>query len=237
MFHPLRTGLLTLAGVATVGLGASAASAGSLVLGDSGWTASWASSRDSQLSLNVDAVSNGVVFIEKKLDYNEGRNSFGFFDPVVITFQQTRADAVPFIALNDEQVINNSGENWDNFRMTLLGAQFDTSRSDAFTVNPFTDQTYSVNDSILDIAGGPGVADGDTWFHGSAPIDDNALFVINPIGSDDTLGAFSLKEQPNAGGSPPPVVIPLPASVWTGLSGLGGLLLLGGGKKFRRVLA
>jgi hypothetical protein len=236
MFSPLRAGLLTLAGVATVGFGASAASAGSLVLGDSGWTASWASVRDSQLSLNVDAVSDGVVFIEKKLDYNQGRNSFGFFDPVVITFQQTSADAVPFIAINDEQVINNSGEDWSSFRMTLLGAQFDVSRSGAFSVDPFTNQTYSVNDSILDITGGPGVANGATWFPGSAPIDDNALFVINPVGSGDNLGAFSLKEQPNAGNSPP-VLIPLPASFWTGLSGLGGLLLLASGKKLRHALA
>jgi hypothetical protein len=237
MFHNQlrKNGFLVAVSLTALGVSAASASAGSLVLGDSGWTASWDSSADSFLGLNVDGVSSSTVFLEKGLNYTAAANSDGTFDPVTITFQQTSADALPFIAINDEAVSNNSGSDWSGFRFTLANAAFDTAgsrvgQSGGFSIDPFTNHVFSSGDTVLDVSGAT-VADGQVWFPGIAS---GNLLVIAPHGADSVLPSFSLGEMPIGGGSTPPA-IPLPPAFWSGLIGLGGLGLIGAGRRVRKL--
>ncbi len=234
-FSLRQKGMLIAAGLAALGLSATTASAGSVVLGDSGWTASWADSVDPFLAVNVDGITDSTVFIEKFLDYHTPANADGTFDTVTINFQQTRADALPFIALNDESVVNHSGSDWSGFRFTLNNATFDPSASNVgqsggFSIDPFTNHTFSAGDTVLDVSGAT-VADGEVWFPGVAS---GNLIVIAPQSANTNLPAFSLGETPTGPGSPP--VIPLPPAFWSGLIGLGGLGLIGAGRRVRKML-
>jgi len=233
--------LVVLVGV--VGMSMSAG-AGTIQLGNSGWSASWASFRDDNLALNVDFESSDTVFIEKFVqftpsDFNE---SGGFIDPVVIVFQQTSSNAKPFIVINDEQVINNSGVPWVGFIMTILGApgvQFDAGKTDVnppgsgFTIDPFTTHTFSNGNTRFEVGGGtipsgppiPGPGDSNVWFPGT----ESGGLAIQTSATENGLRGFSLKEQPN--------IIPLPAAAWTGLSGLLGLAVMSAAKRIRKAVS
>ncbi len=214
--------------VSAVALGtAQNANAGSMVLGDSGWTASWSNTFDPYIGLAVD-YSDGAnaVYIEKFVNFTSAfMNNVGFYDPAVITFQPNNATPAAKIVLSDEVLVNSTGSAWTNFVMTILdgATKFDTAASAGFDIAPFTSANYSGGDTVLTLSGGS-VADGAVFMPGFP-----GELVILTDGTN-----FTLKEQPRIGTGPGPV-IPLPAAAWTGLSGLLGLGLLGSLKAIRRM--
>jgi hypothetical protein len=217
---------------AAAGLFATAsADAGSLVLGNSGWVATWS---DPNLGLAVDFQSQDAVWIEKFAVFTEESvNPAGFVNPVNIVFQKISTNAVPYIIINDEMIVNQTGWDWIGFRFMLLptdgSVQFDAGRTDiappggGFSIEPFTTHQYSQNNTILELGGGvvPSWPIGqNVWFPGAT----SGELAINTANGVE-LTAFALKEQP--------LIIPLPAAAWSGLSGLIGLALL----KSRRKVA
>jgi hypothetical protein len=99
-----------------------------------------------------------------------------------------------------------------------------------FRIDPFTTASFTNGMSDMTLGGGT-VASGTTWFPGAAS---SVGLTLNVSGNQ----AFELKEIPiTDGGTGPGPVIPLPAGVWTGLSGLVGLAVLGAAKNARRHLA
>lgn len=236
-----KLSLAVLAGLSGL-IAANGAQAGSLALGNSGWTASWHSSDDGRLGLNVDGETCDTVYIEKHVTfYGSDLNESGaFIDPVVITFQQTSANAAQYIVINDEAVTNRTGQDWTGFRMTLLpsdgSVHFDPILSDirppgsGFSIDPFTTHDFSLNDSIFTVGGGvvPSAPIGtNTWYPGA--VSGNLVIDTNK-GAFCNEAVFSLKEQPLT-------AIPLPAAAWSGLTGLAGLALVGSRKKLRSLLA
>jgi hypothetical protein len=242
-----KASIAMFAAAAAIAVNAGSAHAGSLQLGNSGWTASWSPIFDNDLSLGVDFVGTDTVFIEKHATFGEGSvNQAGFIDPIVIEFQQTSSHAVPFIAIDDEQVVNKTGLNWNGFKFTILGGstgtsqdvQFDTVKTDVappgsgFSIDPFTTHLYSNNNQILEVGGGsiPSTVPNNVWFPGQGA--NTALYMhVSPIAG--VLREFTLKEQPTPGGH----VIPLPAAAWSGLTGLAGLALMGSKKQVKRLFA
>lgn len=237
-----KLSLAVLAGLSGL-IGANAAQAGSYALGNSGWTATWDSHNDGRLALNVDGETCDSVFIEKHVtfyssDFNE---SGAFIDPVVITFQQTSANAAKYLVINDEAVVNRTGQDWTGFRMTLLpsdgSVQFNPGLSDisppgsGFSIDPFTTHEFSENNTLFTVGGGvvPSEPVGDNvWFPGSKG---GNLVIDTNQGAFCDQATFSLKEQPLVS------AIPLPSAAWSGLSGLAGLALVGSRKKLRALLA
>jgi hypothetical protein len=72
-----------------------------VVLGNSGWQASWDSSLNPFVDVAVDAVTENAVFIEKTAEFIQGKGPAGF-PTIPITFTQIEADAVKQIVINDE---------------------------------------------------------------------------------------------------------------------------------------
>jgi hypothetical protein len=241
--------LFALAAIVSLTVNASSAVAGWMELGNSGWTVTWSSHLDGpgtpQVALSVDYEDSNVVVIEKFAAWGpESKSPFGFFlDPIVLTFQQTRPNAVSTIIINDEQLINQTGYDWIGFKWTILNGttgtladtQFNASATGigtpgGFSIDPFTTFAYSQNNQILEVGGGvipssppfgPNV-----WFPGAAS---GALVIHAAPTSNGSMKSFSLKEQP--------IIIPLPAAAWTGLSGLLGLGFFGYAKNLRRLIA
>jgi hypothetical protein len=237
-----KLSLAVLAGLSGL-VATNAAQAGSYALGNSGWTASWDSSNDGRLALNVDGETCDSVFIEKHVTfYDSDINESGqFIDPVVITFQQTSAHAAQYLVINDESVTNRTGQDWTGFRMTLLpsdgSVSFDPGLSDisppgnGFSIDPFTTHDFAQNNSIFTVGGGvvPTAPIGsNTWYPGAAT---GNLVIDTNAGAFCNEAVFTLKEQPLT------CAIPLPAAAWSGLTGLAGLALAGSRKSLRGLLA
>lgn len=236
MFARVRTSTL-IAAAAAVGLSAAGAFAGSLQLGDSGWTAEWPDSAN--VSLDVLTQNDTTVFLKKTA-------AFSTLDNLPITFMQTSTSALPQIAISSEDVTNNTGQAWNGFRWIILGsstgtladAQFnvDDSKvgdSNGFIISPFTSSAFTDNSGtgsdvqpkVLTVNDGGTIADGGVYQPG-ATAEGAGLFIhAAPNATGDY--AFTLKEVPLAGTTPPPPIIPLPAAFWSGLSGLLGLAGLG----------
>lgn len=220
------------AGAVALAMAAAVASAGSVALGTSGWTANWSSDLDGRISVNTDAVSDDAVYIEKFVNFTTN-------DPVRILFQQTPGEsAVSNIVINDEQLANRSGQDWSGFTMSLVGvagnATFDVAKSNVgqsggFSIDPFTSSAFSDGDTVLTVGGGvvPSQPVGqNVWFPGSGA---GALWTVHPTTEEGGLLSFILTEQPITS-----TLIPLPAAFWSGLAGLAGLGALAIGKRIRK---
>lgn len=218
-----------LAMVAGVGLLAAGAQAGSLVLGNSGWTASWDASLDSRLGLNVEAETANSVFVEKFATFTDA-------NAMDITFTRTAGvSALPFIVINDEMVVNQTGQDWTSFRFTLApssgGLAFDAGQTaisppgSGFSIDPFSASAYSAGNTVLDVSGGTvsAVLGSNVWMPGVR----SGGLAINSGGANGPA-SFVLSEQPGN-------IIPLPAAAWSGLSGLLGLGLIGSRKQLRKL--
>jgi hypothetical protein len=232
----------SVAALAVAGLvvGASSARAGSLALGTSGWTASWDNGLDSRLSLVVDGESADSVFIEKFATFTtDDVNSAGGLSGLVIVFQKTSVNAKPFIVIDNEAIVNNTGVDWTDFHFIIQPptgqVAFDTGKTDVsppgsgFSIDPFTNATYSNNDTVLTVDGGTvsSTIPNNTWFPGAA----SGELVINTAAGQPYLSTFFFKELPSADGR----IIPLPAAAWSGLSGLLGLALVSSRKHLRKL--
>lgn len=242
MISLLKKASVTALAVAGLAVVASSAQAGSLALGTSGWTASWDAGLDSRLSLVVDGESADSVFIEKFATFTTSDvNSAGGLSGLVITFQKTSVNAKPFIVVDNEAIVNNTGVDWTDFHFIIQPptgqVAFDTGKTNVsppgtggFSIDPFTTATYSNNDTVLTVAGGTvgSTIPNNTWFPGAV----SGELVINTAAGTPALGTFFFKELPSAGTGP---VVPLPAAAWSGLSGLLGLALVSSRKHLRKL--
>lgn len=219
---------------------ASVASAGSTVLGNSGWTASWPDAFDVQLE--VLGEGNGQLMLSKTVTFNE-------LNSVPITFQQTKADAAGLVSITEEALTNNTGSDWGQFRFILLSGDNGTTSQphfdidatniggvDGFSINPFTQHEYQDNAGqpntnlakVLSLTDGT-VANGDVFRPGK---ESGQLVIAAYPAADGGNGGqvFTLKELPGVG----PNVIPLPSALWSGLIGLTGLALFAGSRAVAR---
>lgn len=251
---------LALTGLVGLAVGTSSAQAGSVVLGTSGWTASWNDTSAEAFTVAVLSVGEAGdrVMIKKVASIGPAQvDNTGAIMPIDVAFTQTSADAKQLTVINSEFITNHTGKAWTSFTMSLIDATngvngsavFDPAAtgtfnsSGGFNIRPFQNGAFSalsVNNQVLTLTGG-------TVPTGPSPSNDNSN-VFTP-GGGGTLGqlvinanpirsggfkTFVLREQPNVGPTPPP--IPLPAAAWTGLSGLIGLGLVSGLRKLRGLI-
>ena len=231
-------------GMAVGGL-SSSAQAGSLVLGDSGWKASWSSAFDNAsgtfVTLTVLAEDANSVVLQKVAAFRDGPDQYGMIAPIEINFEQVRSNAKPNIVFTSEQVSNDTGWDWNGFKFIIEDGQTGTSADTQFDVDatfnggdPFDTSPFKfisatgISSSPQVITLGDGVlANGDTWLPGIGA-GAGELVILGAPASNGTK-RFVFKEQPN--------VIPLPAAVWSALSGLIGLGVFGSAKGLRRKMA
>ena len=96
-------------------LGTVAVHGGMVELGNCGWQAVWDDSFDEPVALVdivVDACLPGedIVFIQKAAQFTQGPGGPDLLIPTIpIAFNQTSADAVGTIAINDEIITNSTG--------------------------------------------------------------------------------------------------------------------------------
>lgn len=233
-------------GMAVGGL-TSTAEAGSLVLGNSGWKASWSSAFDNAggtfVTLTVLAEDANSVVLQKVAGFRDGPDQYGLIAPIEINFEQVRSDAVPNIVFTSEQVSNDTGTSWSGFKFiiedgqtgTPADTQFDVDATfnggDPFDTSPFkfiSATGISSSPQVITLGDGT-LANGDTWLPGIGANAGELVLAAAP--AVDGSKRFVFKEQPLPG-----EVIPLPAAVWSALSGLIGLGALGSAKRFRRSL-
>jgi len=212
------------------------------VLGDSGWSARYDNTEISLTLLNPPADEDEVawVVLQKVAQFADGPNQFGTIDPFEISFIQNSAEATEYVVIDKEYVFNDTGVDWDSFRFIIEdpmadvegGAVFDQAQSSNFSIDPFTNRSYSDDSRELTVSGGtvPDASPNDEWRPGTT----GSLFIdAKPFDSGGARRSFVFKEQPNPG----EFVIPLPASAWTALSGLIGLGVIGAAKHWRRVIS
>lgn len=237
MSHTLKVSLVALSAL-TLALAAGSAQAGSQVLGNTGWTASWDSSLDSVLSLSVDQATG--VITQKTATFNS-------VDPIPIVFQQTSANATGSLdfRIAREAITNKSGQDWGGYQMQVLSGANGSTALAAFnpeatqiglpggwTISPpFSSATFSTDNRVLDLNGAV-IANGSSFTLGGGVDDTSALVISAAPTASGAPRAFVLKEIPVV-----TTVIPVPAAAWTGLSGLVGLGLFGAIRKVRSLIA
>lgn len=190
---------IKLAAVLAVLAPVSIASAGSIPLGTSGWTASWDAALDPFLAIVVDGQDANSVFIEKNAQFTTAG-----LTPIDVVFTQTAPGALPNIVINDEAITNQTGQSWVEFEMSLTGAAaFNPAATLAsggpapigFAIGPFTTAAFSGGNQVLTIGGGS-VADGATWFPGVAVPNGGALVITATPSGGPPFATFTLRERP-----------------------------------------
>jgi hypothetical protein len=205
-----------------------------VVLGNSGWQASWDSSLNPFVDVAVDAVTENAVFIQKTAEFIQGKVPAGF-PTIPITFTQIKADAVKQIVINDEVITNSTGSDWTGFQFQLLDGNdvaFNPDMTNAsaggngFSSSPFDNQIFGPDNQAylvdgLGLSSGGGnavIADGTQWFPGDGAHDGELYIdVVTGDGSlEDPFTVFTLKETPS--------FVPEPSTIC--LLVMGGLILL-----------
>lgn len=174
----------------TAGGFAMTASAGVVILGNSGWQASWDDALGSRVDINVDAVTGQAVLIEKAAEFTS-------FAPIDITFTQIAANAVGQIIINDEILTNSTGSPWTDFHMALSGndsAVFNAAATNAsgFSIAPFTNLAFAPNGKSLDLTGGV-VPNGGVYFPGATQ---GELYINVTPNTFQPFASFTLREFP-----------------------------------------
>ncbi|MHC4126656.1 MAG: hypothetical protein ACYSWT_12540 [Planctomycetota bacterium] len=199
------SGLVASVAVLFVGA-ASPVHAGFLDIGG-GWRAEWAPSLDDYVDVYSLGVVGDAVFIQKSAEFTQAPVN-GVFPAIPIVFRQVDAVAVSNIVIDDEIIINSTGEDWFDFHMVIFDhgdaffdpvATWDSGGGGpiGWTIEPFTLASFSADLTELDIAGGV-VSAGSSWFPGDG-LDDGQLWInVNPgDGVNDPLTIFTLKEFPS----------------------------------------
>jgi len=194
----------------------------------SGWTWDVSAADEPLVNLVWIRTEGSNFFFEKDAHLTSAS------DPLVIRFNRINPSAKTLV-INDEYVTNNTGADWTGFRMELSSGSVGGTPNFVFmahdgapgigdfSIDPFTQFTFYNNNSGVLFNGGSPVKSGSTWFPGSQSDTGLAL-----VANFTTADSFSLKEIPVTG-----IVIPIPASAWSGLSMLVGLGLIQGWRKLR----
>src|SRR5262249_34235531 len=93
---------------------------------DSGW--SWDTPDFSLVNLVFVKTANSQFFFQKDADIKLANT------PLVITFQRTSSNASTLV-INDERVTNDTGSDWNAFRMELSSGSVGSSPNFAFTTS------------------------------------------------------------------------------------------------------
>lgn len=222
-------GLLATVGVTLVM--SSNASAGIVVLGDSGWQASWHSSLDSVVDIDFMQVIGNTIFIQKSAEFTQGAVN-GVFPSIAITFKQIGESSITNIAIEDEIVTNSTGVAWTGFFMKVMNGgsvSFNQAQTLAsggtgpigFSIDPFTTATFLEESTKLRISGGV-LANGESWYPGSG-LNDGQLWIDVHSGALGDYSLFTLKERPLA------TIVPGPSA----LLAMSGLLFMIGRRRRR----
>jgi len=191
-----RFGVAALLAGATIASGV--ANAETIVLGSSGWQASWDSSLDGRVDIIIDAVGPDFVLIQKAAEFTEGPGVGGIYPPIAITFQQISPNAVPRIIMADEILTNSTGTTWTDFHMELVdhgdatwdpGATFGS----GFSIAPFTNLVFQPGNTTLDIFGGGVIPHGGIYSPGIAA---GELYINVNVAAQAPFTTFTLKEFP-----------------------------------------
>jgi hypothetical protein len=234
------------AGVAVAGLLGSGASPASAVqvmstspVAIDGWTISWSTGVD--LAITQDAATSAQVNLEKTANFTAPNQGFQ------ITFAPTSGftgTAATQFVIPDETIVNDTGAAFNSFSFVLLNTTSTLATFDSIgrTFTPptgsgfdFTAKSLTSGDTILTYTGTQGNGVTSSWGNGDASSSGDNLMIDAPAGSE-----FSLKELSSSGpGSPgtpggPPSAVPTPSAAWQSLAGLGGLALMGIGRKLKR---
>jgi len=196
---------------------------------DSGWAAWFDSSLDPFVDVSANLVDTGqdAVFIHLTKEFRQGSEN-GVFPSIPIVFAQVSPNAVSNIVIDDEIIINSTGQDWTDFHMSLMDhgdARFDADKTAnsggtgpiGFSLGPFT-QAQFVPDSggnltTLNIFSGV-VPTGTPWFPGSGANDGQLWISVN---TEPGSTIFTLLETPTM-----TAAVPLPTSAWMGIALLGG---------------
>ena len=188
---------------ALVGCAGSFASADVIRNLGGGWQVVIADEIADQIDIVADAyvTINGVrtLVIEKFAEFRSYDPQTGIFGGLQVQFRQTAADAntATRIIITDEGLYNNTGQTWGGFRMQLIDsgqAGFDpvATFNSGFTYGPFTSMGFSMGNTQVDFAGGPGVPNGNNWYPGLG----SGGLVIDVNLSNQNPVVFTLKETP-----------------------------------------
>jgi hypothetical protein len=171
-----------------------------------GWRAEWDASLDGLVDVSSHGVMGDAVFIEKAAEFTQGPVK-GIVPSIPIVFRQISADAVSNIVVDDEIIVNSTGVDWTDFHLVILDhgdAFFDpVATADSggggpigWTIDPFTQATFSDDLTELEIFGGV-VTAGSSWFPGDG-VDNGQLWInVNPgDGVEDPFTIFTFKEFP-----------------------------------------
>jgi len=209
-----RTGVLAaLIGVSLLAVTAVAQDRSSVVLGNSGWQATWDSSLDPYVSIVVDHETSDAVFIQKSAEFIQPPGGGGF-PAIPIFFQQIAWPAVTQIVINDEIITNSTGADWTDFHWSVLDgpdAWFLNGPSFFFTTSPLDNQYFSPDARSFWVDGGVILA-GSVWFPGNGALDGELPINVVPHQSLPYT-AFTLKETP----TPEPASLLLAALCLCGL--------------------
>jgi hypothetical protein len=176
-----------------------------VVLGTSGWQATWDSSLDPYVSIIVDQETADAVYIQKSAEFIQPPGPGGF-PPIPILFQQIAWPAVTQIVIDDEIITNSTGVDWNDFHWDLLDgpdAWFVDGPSFFFSTTPLDNQYFTPDARSFWVdgfgLGGGGsdayIANGSVWFPGNGAQDGQLPIGVAPHESMPYT-AFTLKETP-----------------------------------------
>jgi hypothetical protein len=181
------------------------ARAGTVVLGTSGWQATWDPSLDLLVNVASLNVTAETITVSKSAIFDQPPNQSGLIPPILIVFQQIAESTISSIAIENEVVINGTGVDWTDFHFDVIGgdATFNPTATNAsgpngFVVTPFTSSVFTADNTRLDVSGGL-VANGDSWFPGSGA-NGGALWINVVSGPVGNFRFFTLKETPTIPG-------------------------------------
>lgn len=162
-------------------------------------------------------INNNTLNLEKLANFTGPIREDFTIDPLEIVFTQVEEDAVPFITITNEAVINHNPLPWIGFDFYLVNDEGEgtgpTFLEGFNDIDPFTSVDF--DDQLIQLRGGV-VNVGETVFFGVGPDGGDLRIAAAPTAAG-TLRTFRFGEQP--------IPIPLPPAAWMGLSGIAGVVL------------
>ncbi|MGD8453463.1 MAG: PEP-CTERM sorting domain-containing protein [Phycisphaerae bacterium] len=188
-------------------LATAGAQAETVVLGSSGWAATYDDSWIPYLSLIVDDVSDDTLYLQKSAEFVQPPVG-GVFPPIPIQFHQIAWPAVHRFMIVDEIITNSTGCDWTDFHWLLLDGQdavfnADLTFASGFYTSPFDNQEFNATCTLFSVDGfglGEGGSDaiipnGGVWFPGDGASDGELVIDVVPH-EEEPYTVFTLKETP-----------------------------------------